>query len=294
MSRKEYIDKLDDATRKKLEEIKKQHSKESEVIKNLNTDLQTARQDRADADVAIKAAKAALGDTASKDDLDAKVLEIKMAKYTDAETLMLKDTAAKPDASVLWGELGLAQLGQARTKSDQSKYDDAETSLKKAVAAESAASKPSPVNLGAYQSNLGEIYARTGKIPEANAAYDAAAKANPAGAGGYYSNEAAIFVNANSGDAAAAAADKAIQADPKLPLPYYLKGQGLIQKATLDPSGKMILPPGCAEAYQKYLDLNPTGAAGQFVADVKGILTEASQVHNTAYGEDTSKKKKGK
>jgi hypothetical protein len=56
----------------------------------------------------------------------------------------------------------------------------------------------------------------------------------------------------------------------------------------------MILPPGCAEAYQKYLDLAPNASPGdaQFVADVKGILAEAAQVHNTAYGDDTSKKKK--
>jgi len=31
----------------------------------------------------------------------------------------------------------------------------------------------------------------------------------------------------------------------------------------------MILPPGCAEAYQKYLQLDPKG---QFSADAKGVL----------------------
>ena len=73
-------------------------------------------------------------------------------------------------------------------------------------------------------------------------------------------------------------------------MPYYLKGQALIQKATIDPaSGKMILPPGCAEAYQKYLDLDPKGL---FVNDVKGILAEATQTHNTAFGTDKPKKKK--
>ena len=36
-------------------------------------------------------------------------------------------------------------------------------------------------------------------------------------------------------DAQAAAADKAIAADPNDPLPYYLKGQALIAKATVDP-----------------------------------------------------------
>ena len=296
MSRKEYIDKnLNAEQKRKLEEIKKQYSKDSEVVKNLNGDLVTASHDFSDADNAHKAAKAALGDSASRDDVDAKETEIKVAKFSEVETIMLRDTAAKPDASPLWIALGVAQMGLARTKNDQSKYDDAETNLKKALSVEAAASKPSAANQGNAERDLGEIYARTSKVDEANAAYDAAAKFNPPGAASYYTNEAAIFVNAGNGDAAAAAADKAIAIDPKQALPYYLKGQGLIQKAAIDPkTNKMILPPGCAEAYQKYLDLAPNASPGdaQFVADVKGILAEAAQVHNTAYGDDTSKKKK--
>ncbi len=74
-----------------------------------------------------------------------------------------------------------------------------------------------------------------------------------------------------------AAADEAIKIDPKnMPILYYLKGQGLLQKATFDAkTGKYNLPPGCAEAYQMYLQLAPTG---QFAADVKGILAQAAGV----------------
>ena len=119
-----------------------------------------------------------------------------------------------------------------------------------------------------------------------------AAKANPPGAWGYLKNEAVIFSNAGNGDASAAAADEAIKADPTKALPYYLKGQGLIQKATIDPAtGKMILPPGCAEAYQKYIELDPTGI---YAPDVKGILAEATQTHNTAFGADKPDKTKKK
>jgi hypothetical protein len=84
-----------------------------------------------------------------------------------------------------------------------------------------------------------------------------------------------IFSQTGNADAQAAAADEAIKAAPNDPLPYYLKGQGLIQKATFDSKTNMIvLPPGCAEAYQKYLELDPTG---QFAGDVKGILAQAGQ-----------------
>jgi tetratricopeptide (TPR) repeat protein len=288
MTRKAYMDKLAPAERKQAEDFRKQNSE----VRVLSNDLKTAAQDIKDAETARQAAKLALGATASKDDVDAKEIEIKVAKYSEVEALMLKDTVAKADVSALWDELGQAQLGLAKTKGDAQKYDDAEASYKKAVEVETASKKPSALNQGAAYSGLGEIYARTGKVPEANAAYDSAVKANPAGAASYLTNEAAIFVNAANGDAAAAAADEAIKADPKLPLPYYLKGQGLIQKATIDPAGRMILPAGCAEAYQQYLALAPTGL---YANDVKGILTESSQVHSSAFGTDsTSKKKKGK
>ena len=86
----------------------------------------------------------------------------------------------------------------------------------------------------------------------------------------YFFNEAVTAQNAGNGDAAAAAADKAIAADPTKALAYYIKGQALVAKSTTDSkSGKIIPPPGCLEAYQKYLELAPTG---QYAGDVKGII----------------------
>jgi tetratricopeptide (TPR) repeat protein len=286
MSRKEYIDQLPADQKKQLEELKKHNAeafKANAVIKNLNADLKTCDQDFKDVDAAHQAAAQILGATASKADLDAKEAEIKTAKYTEIETLMLRDTAAKPDASPLWAQLAQAQLGLK-------KLDEAEVNYKKVLELDTASKKPNPQVQGAAYSGMGEIYARSSKVPEANAAYDSAAKANPPGAAGYLKNEAVIFSNLGNGDAQVAAADEAIKADPTQALPFYLKGQGLIQKATIDnATGKMILPPGCAEAYQKYLELAPTG---MYAADVKAILAEATQTHNTAFGADKPKKKK--
>jgi tetratricopeptide (TPR) repeat protein len=286
MSRKEYIDLMPADVKKNLEDLKKHNAeamKTNAVIKSLNADLKTCEQDFKDADAARQSAAQILGATAAKADIEAKEAEIKTAKFTEVETLMLKDSAAKPDASVLWAQLAQAQLGLK-------KYDEAEVNYKKVLEMDTASKKPNPTVQGAAYSGLGEIYARTGKVPEANAAYDSAAQANPPGAAGYLKNEAVIFSNAGNGDASAAAADEAIKADPTKAIPYYLKGQGLIQKATIDPAtGKMILPPGCAEAYQKYLELDPSGI---YAPDVKGILSEATQTHNTAFGSDKPKKKK--
>ncbi len=277
MSRKEFIDKLPPEQQKSLVELRKHNSeamKANEVIKGLNADLRVVVQDVKDADGARAAAAQQLGGTPSKADIDKKEAEIKAAKYGEVETLMTKDSAAKPTESVLWSYLGQAQLGLK-------KFDDALASFKKALDAEAAAKKPNPAVQGMANAGMGEIYARTNKVPEANAAYEAAAKADPPKAPFYLRNEAVIFSQVGNSDAQVAVADEAIKAAPNDPLLYYLKGQGLVAKATVDPkTQRIVLPPGCGEAYQKYLELAPTGP---YANDVKGILDQAGSKVNSTY-----------
>jgi tetratricopeptide (TPR) repeat protein len=217
-------------------------------------------------------------------------------RFGDAETLMLKDTAAKPNEPYLWIELGLAQLGQK-------KYPEAEVSFKAALSGGDTAQKQATV-AGFYQegkgtaahvaistapsapdtkskpeiegislSSLGEIYIRTNRIPDAQAAFDKAAAANPSQTAFYYGNETVFLFQAGNTAAQLDAANKAIAADPARPRNYYFKAQALTTQATMDPkTNKLILPPGCLEAYQKYLDLEPNG---QFAPDTKAILTAA-------------------
>jgi tetratricopeptide (TPR) repeat protein len=277
MSRPDYIEKLPEDQKKQLEDLRKKNQdalKVNEVIKNLNADLKVVAQDLKDADGAHAAAVQQLGATAARADVDAKTNEIKTAKYTDIETLMTKDSQLRPTEAVLWSYLGQAQAGQK-------KYDDAETSYKKALEVDAAAKKPNPAIEGMANSGLGEIYARNGKVPEANAAYDAAAKANPTSAGTYLRNQAVIFFQAGNSDAQVAAAEMAIKNDPNDALVYYLKGQGLVSKATVDPkTQRIVLPEGCAEAYQKYLDLAPTGP---YATEVQAILQQAGTKINSTY-----------
>jgi tetratricopeptide (TPR) repeat protein len=218
-------------------------------------------------------------------------------RFADAETLMLKDTAAKPNQSYLWIELGLAQLGLK-------KYPEAEVSFKTAMNGGETAQKPAPSN-GFYQegkgtaahvaistapsapetkskpeiegislSSLGEVYIHTSRVADAQAAYDKAASINPTLAGFYYGNETVFFFQAGNATAQLDAANKAIAADPSRPRNYYFKAQALTTQATVDPkTNKLVLPPGCLEAYQKYLELEPNG---QFAPDTKAILIAAS------------------
>ena len=276
MSRKEFIDKLTPEQKKQLEDIKKRNSeamKTNEIIRGLNNDLKTVTQDTKDADTAHAAAVAALGATAKKADIDAKEAEIKAAKYGEIESLMLKDTTAKPDASVLWVQLCKGQIGLK-------KYEEAEASCKKAIEVDLAAKKQNPPVQGMAHAGLGEIYARNGKPEDAQTAFTQSAKDDPTQASINLRNEAVIFSQVGNTDAQVTAADAAIAVDPAQPLPYYLKGQGLIAKATVDASGHYVFPAGCAEAYQKYLELAPNGA---YAAEVKAILAQSATKVETNY-----------
>jgi tetratricopeptide (TPR) repeat protein len=247
MTRPAYLAGLSPEVRKAAEELKAKNAaalKENSVIKNLNANLAKARDDN------------------------------KTKNYAEADSLMSQATQAKPDAAVLWLELGIAQSGEK-------KYDEAAVSLQKAIDLDAASKKPNPEVQGAAGNALGEVLATQKKIPEATAAYDAAAKVNPTQAGIYYQNAAIVLDRTGNVDATVAAADKAIAADPTRPIPYYLKGKALINKATVDTkTGKIVAPPGCAEAYQKYLELAPQG---QFAPEVTQLLTEMGQTIKSTY-----------
>jgi tetratricopeptide (TPR) repeat protein len=238
MSRPDYIAKMTPDQRKQYEEVKAKNAevnKENSQIKNLNADLIKARADN------------------------------QAKNFADADALMTRDTTAKPDEALLWVELGKAQYGEK-------KLDDAATSLKKAIDLDAASKKQRPDVEASANDTLGEILAAQGKIPDSQAAYEAAVKLDPKNAPMYYGNEAIMMDRNGNVDATVAAADKAIAADPNKPIPYYLKGKALINKATVDPkTQKIVAPPGCAEAYQKYLELDPNGP---FAADAKSILAE--------------------
>jgi len=283
MSRQEYIDKMPEDQRKQLEELKKANAeamKANVVINHLNADLKVVAQDKKDIDSAPAAAQQQLGASAARADIDAKTEEIRAAKYADIESMMTKDTAAKPDEALLWDNLGYAQAGEK-------KYDDAITSYKKAIDLETASKKPRMEVIGVAQAGLGEVYARTGKVPEANAAYDAAAKADPTRAALHLRNEAVIFFQEHNTTAQVAAADEAIKTDPNDAILYYIKGQGLVQNATIDPkTNRIVLPDDCTAAYQKYLDLAPNGP---YAGEVAGILSQAGQKISSSYKAGKSK-----
>jgi tetratricopeptide (TPR) repeat protein len=255
MTRKEYLDKMSPEDRAALEEYKKKNAavtQENSKIQNLNQLLATARADT------------------------------KSGDFAGAEKAMNDAIAAKPDEALLYDTLGDAELGdaiaaekaaraaKATDASVPGKYQSAIDAYQKALDLNAKAAKPSPELTASVNNQMGTALGKTGKVKESAAAYEAAVAADKTHAGMYYYNEAATLFNAGDTDGASAAADKAIAADPAKADAYYIKGQSLIGKASVDPkTNKITAPPGCVEAYQKYLELQPTGPRAD---EVKGIL----------------------
>jgi tetratricopeptide (TPR) repeat protein len=265
MTRAEYVAKMSPEEKARLDDLKKTNAAANatnKTIENLNAVLTKSRAD------------------------------IKAGNFEPAVKAMTDATAAKPDEPVLWETLADAQLGDADAAfkaardshaTDASlpgKYTAVAASYQKAITLNAAGAKPSQdiASIANYQlgQTLGKLALAAGqpdKGKDAVPAYDAAVKADPSKAGTYYYNEAATLFNAQDMDDAGAAADKAIAADPAKADAYYIKAQVLIQKSTVDEKAKppkVITPPGCVEAYQKYLELAPTGAHAE---EVKSILT---------------------
>jgi len=268
MSREEYLKAMTPEDRAALEAAKKKNAgvlAENAKIADVNKTLIQARSDE-------KAGKA-----------DAAVAELTPL------------TTQKPDEPIVWAALGEAQLATADAAAAaaraaktpttdpaiQQKYTDSAASYQKAVELNAARPKPSPDVAFSSYLNLGQALGRSGKPDDAAKAYESAATANPAMAGTAYYNEAAVYFNANKLTEAAAAADKAIAADPKRAEAYYIKASALVPNASIDPATKkFVLPPGCLEAYQTYLELAPTGAHS---TDVKGLLDSLGQPQKSSF-----------
>jgi len=248
-------------------------AKENNTIKSLNESLAAAKQasDAGDFDTAI--------------------------------STMSKATELDPTRELLWAKLGDYNLNSAAKQTDTAeknkRYDAAASAYQKALdlkqkALDADPSKKTPdtnKQLAAFYNNLGKAEAQVGKTDEAVKAYNQAAQLDPAGAGMYYFNLGAILTNGNVKNdadmrkAAVDAFDKAIAADPAKADAYYWKGTNLIGAATLQ-GDKMIAPAGTAEAFQKYLELQPTGPHAE---EAKAMLQGLGSTVETSYG--TTKKK---
>ena len=211
--------------------------------------------------------------------------------WDQAITILVEATTLDPTRHELWASLCGAEL---RGK----KFDDAGVHCQKAIALAQQQPNPDPVRLAGYHNNLGQAYAKSGKTQEAVAEYTSAAETDRSNAARYYFNLGAILTNESARqqdqaarfhliDQATEAFDKAIAADPSYAEAYYQKAVNLLGKATVDKNNKMVAPPGTAEAFNKYLELEPTGRHAE---EAKQMLTYIGAEIQTTYGKPRPKK----
>ncbi len=250
---------------KAQQEAQEKHAKEANTVKALNEKLAAAKV------------------ASDGGDFETAVADLNAANEID------------PTRDLVWFKLGdayrLSVAKQTDPEEKKKRLNSAVEAYQKAVQLKQAATNdkdPTAMQtLAAYYNNLAEAYSKDGKVDDAVKAYQQAATSDPTHAAQYYYNMGAVLTNAGKGDDAIAAFDKCIAADPTKADAYYQKGVNMIGKATLQ-GDKTIAPPGTAEAFNKYLELAPTGP----YADVaKQMLATIGASVETTYG---TKKKPAK
>jgi tetratricopeptide (TPR) repeat protein len=244
---------------KQVQEQQAQAAKETNTVKALNDKLNVAK-------------------TAS----DAGDFETAVTTLTEASQM-------DPTRDLIWFKLGDAYRMSATKQTDpaekQKRLETAVTDYQKAIdlrGSSEAAKKEADNNIkiAAYYNNLAEVYSKSNKIDDAVASYSKAAELDPTHAAQYMFNTGAVLTNAGKVDAAIGAFDKVIAADPNKAAAYYWKGVNMIGKATLK-GDKMVAPEGTAEAFQKYLEIEPTGT---FAQPAKDMLASIGASIETTYG----------
>ena len=188
-----------------------------------------------------------------------------------------------PKQHVIWGNMADAYAGQAgkTTGEEQTKaYEGAFDAYKKALELKA--------DDAAYHNNYGLLLARAKKFDEAKTELNMAATLDPPGAGKYFFNLGAVLVNGGNYGQAEEAFKQAITADPNYADAHYQYGVALMAKATTTADGKVVPPPGTAEAFQKYLELKPDGRDAEAS---KGMLAAIGSSLQTTYVNPDAKKK---
>ena len=229
-----------------------------------------------------------------KENMNIKALNEKLAvsrqamqagNFDQAVQSMTEATQMDPNKDLLWFTLGDALSGQAKKTQATDRaaakpiYEQAVAAYQKAIAIKPTAD---------YYNNLGQAQTQAGQVDEAIKSYNQAATLDPTRAAMFYFNLGAVLTNTGKVDDAIEAFKKSIAADPNRADSYYWLGVNMIGKATLK-GDKMVAPEGTAEAFNKYLELQPNG---QFAQPAKDMLASIGASVETTFGKKKATKSK--
>ena len=260
----------------------------------LSAEQQKERQEQA-----AKAQKETTTVKSLNEKLQAANTAIQNKDYDTAITALNEANQIDATRDILWYRLGDAYRLSAAAQTDkaekQKRYDSAVEAYQKAIqikqdAIQSGKEKDTAKanqQLAGFYINVADAYAKSNKIDDAVKSYDLAAKADPSQAATAYFNEGAVFTNSGHVDDANTAFDKCIAADPNRAEAYYQKGVNLMGKATLK-GDKQVPAPGTVEAFQKYLELSPTGPNADAA---KAMIASFGESVETGFGKKKASKK---
>ena len=251
---------------KQMQEQQAKQAKETNTVKALNDKLNAAKT------------------AADAGDYDTAIAALNEANQMD------------PSRDLIWFKLGdyyrLSAPKQTDAAEKQKRLDSAVEAYQKAVELKKGTvndKDPNAAkNLAAYYNNLADAYYKDKKVDDAVKTYELAAQIDPSAVAQSYFNIGAVLTNSGRADEANAAFDKCIAADPTRAEAYYQKGLNLLGKATLQ-GDKTVAPPGTAEAFQKYLELAPTGPNAE---SAKALLASIGSTVETSFGKKKASTKK--
>lgn len=181
-------------------------------------------------------------------DYQTAVTELQQAE----QGVLPKDTKTH---AIVWSNLGQAYEFAGR-------YDEAAAAFTKAAELQPQASYYDHLSINLANAAAAQPALDKAKLAEAGAACDKAAAADPTVAARCWKNMGIVLSNKNHQPDAVAPLQKATQLDPKDAQAWFLLGGALSAQITPKQEGDKMtyeIPPGTAEAYQKCIELAPSG-----------------------------------
>jgi tetratricopeptide (TPR) repeat protein len=212
---------------------------------------------------------------------------LKTGDYDTAITSLTRASEIDAKQHVVWVQLADAYIASSAKKAGP----EAQQTLEKGLEAYAKGIELKPDD-AAYYNNYGLALAKARRIEEAEKALTRAAELDPPSAGKYFYNLGAVLTNTGQLEPAGQAFKRAFEADPNYADAHYQYGVYLMSKAQVTEDGKVVPLPGTREAFEKYLELKPSGP---FADSAKGMIASIETAVETQYvNPDAAKAKKTK